>query len=352
MESLFESISKIDDVVRDAEISVTESLLNVHMKNAIMMEYNVDHLLFQEDANQVQGQLNQSQNKKNDTKLKQMFQTVCKFMTKIFNRIKYQINSVRFRVKYNGQDMSFQNIKNLKGKDKNIDKILQMSVQANVDVETLFNLYGQCINAISQMSTIENYKTANNWIDACKVVDITNSLNNIMSNNQNNKHTYTFEMYIDFITKFNEINGKLVNVDLSSYEKKFYQMIEDCFRLNVSIETPYKIYQVLAQFNKSFNNFNINVSKFIHGTLPQRFNESFKNNGIPMNVSTKVASNNNNVVTESAKTTKRFNDKGDEVPNVCTECGSKIGVFIQGEPVYLCTNKDCGKYFGTLPCNL
>ena len=43
------------------------------------------------------------------------------------------------------------------------------------------------------------------------------------------------------------------------------------------------------------------------------------------------------------------NDKGEDVPKVCPKCGSKVGVFLRGEPVYLCTNKKCEKYFGTVP---
>ena len=43
------------------------------------------------------------------------------------------------------------------------------------------------------------------------------------------------------------------------------------------------------------------------------------------------------------------NDKGEEVPKVCPKCGSKVGVFLKGEPVFLCSNKDCEKYFGTVP---
>ena len=45
------------------------------------------------------------------------------------------------------------------------------------------------------------------------------------------------------------------------------------------------------------------------------------------------------------------NDKGEEVPKVCPKCGSKIGVFLRGEPVYLCTNKECNKFFGVVPFN-
>ena len=43
------------------------------------------------------------------------------------------------------------------------------------------------------------------------------------------------------------------------------------------------------------------------------------------------------------------NDKGEKVPKTCPKCGAKVGVFFRGEPVFLCSNKDCDKYFGTVP---
>lgn len=46
------------------------------------------------------------------------------------------------------------------------------------------------------------------------------------------------------------------------------------------------------------------------------------------------------------KKKKVMNYEGKEVPDKCTKCGGDIGVFIQGEPVYLC--KNCKKYFGTV----
>lgn len=46
-----------------------------------------------------------------------------------------------------------------------------------------------------------------------------------------------------------------------------------------------------------------------------------------------------------------LNDKGEIVPDVCPKCGSKVAVFLRGEPVYLCTNKDCEKFFGVVPVN-
>ena len=49
---------------------------------------------------------------------------------------------------------------------------------------------------------------------------------------------------------------------------------------------------------------------------------------------------------------KRVNDEGENIPEKCNECGSKICLFLKGEPVWLCSNKKCGKYFGTLPCTI
>lgn len=43
------------------------------------------------------------------------------------------------------------------------------------------------------------------------------------------------------------------------------------------------------------------------------------------------------------------NDKGKEVPKICPKCGSKVCIFLRGEPVFLCSNKKCRKYFGTVP---
>jgi hypothetical protein len=53
-------------------------------------------------------------------------------------------------------------------------------------------------------------------------------------------------------------------------------------------------------------------------------------------------------VTESAK--KVLNDKGKEVPKNCPKCGAPVKIFLHGEPVFLCSNPKCKKYFGTVPC--
>jgi hypothetical protein len=55
-------------------------------------------------------------------------------------------------------------------------------------------------------------------------------------------------------------------------------------------------------------------------------------------------------VRESKKHKVRKNDKGEVVPEKCTACGEKVGLYIKGEPVYLCSK--CGKYYGTMPFTL
>lgn len=47
---------------------------------------------------------------------------------------------------------------------------------------------------------------------------------------------------------------------------------------------------------------------------------------------------------------ERINDEGVTVPEKCPECGADVGIFLKGEPVWLC--KKCHKYFGTVPCNI
>lgn len=49
---------------------------------------------------------------------------------------------------------------------------------------------------------------------------------------------------------------------------------------------------------------------------------------------------------------ERINDEGKEVPETCDKCGSKVEIHLKGEPVWCCSNKKCGKYFGTVPCNI
>lgn len=46
------------------------------------------------------------------------------------------------------------------------------------------------------------------------------------------------------------------------------------------------------------------------------------------------------------------NDNGEIVPDKCPECGSDVKVYIEGEPIYRCSNDNCKKFFGTVPFKL
>ena len=47
-----------------------------------------------------------------------------------------------------------------------------------------------------------------------------------------------------------------------------------------------------------------------------------------------------------------INDKSEKVSKKCDKCGSKVGVFLSGEPIYRCTNKECNKFYGVVKFNL
>ena len=52
-----------------------------------------------------------------------------------------------------------------------------------------------------------------------------------------------------------------------------------------------------------------------------------------------------NLEEKRKKTVK--NDEGEVVPEFCKKCGEKVGLYIQGEPIYKCSK--CGEYYGTMP---
>jgi hypothetical protein len=44
-----------------------------------------------------------------------------------------------------------------------------------------------------------------------------------------------------------------------------------------------------------------------------------------------------------------YNDEGKKVPETCPKCGAKVMTKISGEPVFVCSNKECGEFFGVVP---
>ena len=51
------------------------------------------------------------------------------------------------------------------------------------------------------------------------------------------------------------------------------------------------------------------------------------------------------VITEKKKIARR-NDAGEYVPETCPVCGAEVKCYLKGEPVWLCSNEKCNKYFG------
>lgn len=45
-------------------------------------------------------------------------------------------------------------------------------------------------------------------------------------------------------------------------------------------------------------------------------------------------------------------DDGTIAPKICPKCGSKVTVYLQGEPIAKCSNKKCNTFFGVIACNI
>lgn len=158
---------------------------------------------------------------------------------------------------------------------------------------------------------------------------------------------------------------KKFNIDNIKYSEKnrFFNYYKDCIKESIAVSTPDKRIGQLSLIYTMWKNgtlsedrarqtiFNIRAVNLANKetdtpeTIPTP-DEYFKSQ------SSLIAKIDESVqyIYESKGIWK--NDKGEEVPKKCTKCGSDVKIFLRGEPVYLCVNKDCEKYYGTVPCRV
>lgn len=131
----------------------------------------------------------------------------------------------------------------------------------------------------------------------------------------------TNEAFLYDVEVFEKYRGQGYGNDIISYMLKHYKINE------LTVEKT--------------NTIAINLYKKFGFKIVKEFEE----NGKPMfDMKLKTYKNKSTLLE-----VKFENDKGEKVPKICPKCGSKVGVFFRGEPVFLCTNKKCEKYFGTVP---
>lgn len=121
------------------------------------------------------------------------------------------------------------------------------------------------------------------------------------------------------------VNKELYANRINYIETIIRDMVESLTLLNNTIS------YILKTINTQVNALMIHILKW--------FNPQDKNGNVKVNESTIF------------QEVKYINDKGNKVPKICPKCGSHVGVYLKGEPVFLCSNKKCSKYFGTVPCN-
>ena len=94
-------------------------------------------------------------------------------------------------------------------------------------------------------------------------------------------------------------------------------------------------------------NFNSNDDVKDNERLEEIESEAYLKGNVYFRKWTEYQNKNNDLLQEVKE---RKNDKGETVPEKCDKCGGDVVCQIHGEPVFVC--KDCGKYFGTMPCSL
>lgn len=148
-----------------------------------------------------------------------------------------------------------------------------------------------------------------------------------------------------FCIDFNPLDSVLFGMSCDEYKNYMSNLHKRNLYESIMTRTFEDTDEILREINE-FHIGNMIPQVGLSGSIIQKTEDDYKFNldNIP---ESNILSD---IMTEKSKIRK--NDKGKVVPDKCPKCGSKIGVFLKGEPVYLCTNKKCNKYFGTLPCNI
>ena len=160
--------------------------------------------------------------------------------------------------------------------------------------------------------------------------------------NESTLNTYLFSkghVYGDRIQSVLEYDLSTLNSERKVSEQIYTWLDEMC------IDTPEKNKRIMD--NIIALPLAVNVSEsFINGTLINYMN-IHENSLFNQDIIRESLNQYNNGLNGINFLNEKKNDKGEEIPKKCPKCGGDIGLFLKGEPVYLC--KNCNKYFGTAP---
>ena len=149
---------------------------------------------------------------------------------------------------------------------------------------------------------------------------------------ENNKTTFDLRIFFNKILK---IDHKVSKNEYHQVCSTFVDTVLKSGNINlvgdINIPDPGQLYTAAKNIpNKIIEVFNDIAIKYDGKKVKKKISALFKTN------------------IKSIEESSFINDKGQTVPKKCPECGSDVEVFIEGEPIYRCTNKECKKYFGVV----
>lgn len=171
--------------------------------------------------------------------------------------------------------------------------------------------------------------------------NIANKLKEKVKDFENNKTTFDLRI---FLNKILHIDRK---VSKNEYKQVCSTFVDTVLKSgdinitdNINIPDPGQLYDHAKSLpNKIINVFDGIATEYDGKKIKRKINSLLRKS--------KVESIEENAIFNEASF---VNDKGESVPKICPLCKSEVGVFLKGEPVYCCTNKECNKFFGVVAC--
>lgn len=130
-------------------------------------------------------------------------------------------------------------------------------------------------------------------------------------------------------------------VEIANYINENFIFNEDYF--NVKMEPINNNTYLIAEYIIGKNSLDMKKLSDSFSMLKERCNTD--QYGLCM-----IKESNNNKYNLYLTDINVFKESISKGPKKCPECGGKVGVFIEGEPIYKCV--ECGKFLGVVPCHL
>lgn len=130
-------------------------------------------------------------------------------------------------------------------------------------------------------------------------------------------------------------------VEIANYINENFIFNEDYF--NVKMEPINNNTYLIAEYIIGKNSLDMKKLSDSFSMLKERCNTD--QYGLCM-----IKDSNNNKYNLYLTDINVFKESISKGPNKCPKCGGKVGVFIEGEPIYKCIK--CGKFLGVVPCHL